>query len=203
MKEILLLSPFCLQGTYVHENLQKKQVLESKFMISDSVSSNFFNEKRLDNYIDLKNELSKSYYLYFVLTNQVNYKDFQSYLINLAKAIHKCQPRMIVLDYITCNTAKNKLNDPIIQVLESIFYENEFPVISLKKGSHGFPVLEYSRISEQCIEREFILETQQHVKGIFEFKNQLNSKIKLTKSSVLNTNYKYRSNFNKHNYTLN
>ena len=203
MKEILLLSPFCIQGTYVHKNLQKKEVFESKKITSDTVSAKFFNEKRLDSYIGLKNELSKTYYLYFVLTNQINYKDFQSYIINLAKAIHKCQPKMIVLDYITCNPSEDNLNDPVIQVLESIFHENEFPVVSLKRGSHGYPFLEYSRVEEQLVEREIILNTQKHVRKIFQFKNQLNMKFNLSKCTVPASNYKHQSNFNKYNYTLN
>ncbi len=177
MKEILIISPFSLQGTYVKKNLQKKDQNVQDDIKKNSESfldKNFFVEKKLDQLYQLKNKFSNANCLYFVITKQILHQDFNDYFINLILAIHHTQPELIIVDHNICKHIYNSRCEEVIEMIKTVFRENKLSVIHLKKDRSTLKeVYEFYNISENCISKKLINKVHKHAKKIFSVKKQV------------------------------
>ncbi|WP_010180185.1 hypothetical protein [Aquimarina agarilytica] len=206
MKEILIISPFSLQGTYVEKNLQKKDqnVHEDVKNVKESfLTNNFFNEKKLDQLYQLRNELSKVNCLYFVITKQILHKDFNDYFINLIMAIHHARPEYIIIDTTICKHIYSSECKEIIQMITSVFKENQLPVIQLKKDSNtNKKTLHFSCSSTSSIDEKIIFKVHKYAKKIFFIKNQIMNPTDLLVPIATQPNKK-TFDWHNHSYNLN
>ncbi|WP_010520731.1 hypothetical protein [Aquimarina agarivorans] len=177
MKEILLMSPFSLQGTYANNNLQKKDLTSQKDvrnLENNFLTKHFFNEKKLNKLYQLKNELSKVNCLYFVITQQILHQDFNDYFISLIMAINYSRPELIIIDTSICNKINNSRCKEIIAMITTVFNENQLPVVHLEEDSlTSQKTLHYSCVSPLSVDKKLLFDIHQHVKKIFSVKSQL------------------------------
>ncbi len=206
MKEILIISPFSLQGTYVKKNLQKKVQNvqgDTKKFSKKFLDENFFSEKKLDKLYQLKNKFSNVNCLYFVITKQILHPEFNDYFINLIIALHHAQPELIIIDHNICNHIYNSKCEEVIEMISTVFKENKLPVIHLKKDrSSNNESYHYSDVSKEIISTKLISKVHKHAKKIFSIKKQVMYPDDLL-VPVAGQPHKKTFNWHNHSYNLN